>query len=287
MTTPNSFLEAPIPRPLLWVGIPIAAVVLIALFVFLGFPYARVADLAGRQLSEASGHEISIGEIHPRITIGGPGFSVSNLVLTSEQRQRYEIDPLRLRPAWSLSWLRGQPALHVDLTSAMGKAVGTVVLGDEPGWEGNLSQLDLAQLPLPTGSGVALSGRLDADADLTLAANGPSGVLHFAAADGTLSHSRLPIDIEYTTVQGDIVLGEKSLAEIRELVLDGPTLSAAVTGNVARGQKRGRELLDLSVELQLKPSPMRAMLRGLGVALDADGRTSFSLGGTVQSPKLR
>ena len=75
MASPTDILESPIPRPLLWIGTPVAAIVLIAVFVFLRFPYDEFALPLGRQLSAMTGSDVTIGGIDPRLTIGAVSYT--------------------------------------------------------------------------------------------------------------------------------------------------------------------------------------------------------------------
>ena len=57
MASLRETLEAPIPRPLLWLGAPILAFVLVLSFVFLGFPYEDLLPAASRELGKIAGGE--------------------------------------------------------------------------------------------------------------------------------------------------------------------------------------------------------------------------------------
>ena len=128
MASLRNLLEGPTPRPLLYVGAPIAGVLLPTLFVFLGFPYDLFAPRLARQLSSATGSEIVIESIEPRITMAGPGMAARNVFVLRPDGASLSFDPLFVRPAWSTSWLRGDPSIHIDLRSEQGSVQGTILL---------------------------------------------------------------------------------------------------------------------------------------------------------------
>jgi len=282
----RSLLEGPTPRPLLLVGTPIAALVLISVFVFLGFPYDAFAPSLGHRLSAASGADVRIGGIDPRLTIGGPGIAVRNVIVLTPEGQPISIDPLRVRAAWSTSWLSGQPALHIDLVSEIGEAEGTLRFGEPLGWSGELQDLDLARLPFALPSGMEISGRADIDADLLMADGTVTGDLVFEAVDGALSHPSLPIEIDFEQFGGEVALGGENLAEIQSIVLNGQTIQAHASGTVAQSRRPGQNPLNLIVDIEVKNPGMANLMRTMGVDLDPQDRVSFRLGGSMQNPTV-
>jgi len=287
MVQPVNVLAAPIPRPLLWIGVPVAAVVLIALFVFLRFPYDGFAPVLEQQLGAATGSDVRIGDIEPRITIGGPGIAARNIRISTPDGRFVDIDPLRIRPAWSTSWLRGEPALQIGIGSLIGRSEGVLVLGDPTRWRGEVHELDLARLPIGGLQGLELTGTVVAAADLEIGAVGPTGPLSFDATAGSIAHPMMPIALEFERVVGDLNLGDDPLVTVRNLELEGPVVSANVEGAIRPGRGPGDEQLDLDVELVIEDPSMRAMLQQLGVRLDGRGRAQFELGGTLSAPRPR
>lgn len=287
LAKPFDVLEAPIPRPLLWVGAPIAALLLIVVFVFLRFPYDEFALPLGQRLGAATGSDVTIGGIDSQLTIGGPGIAARDVRITRPDGRWIGIDALHIRPAWSPAWLRGDPALKIDVDSSVGRSSGVLVLGDVPAWTGEVEDVDLARLPLGDAGGVAVSGLLVAAADLALGPGFPTGPLSFDAHTGEIAHPALPIVIGYDRASGDVTLGADPLVDVRALEIDGPLLQASAAGTVRPGRGPGDEQLDLQVEIEIKDPAMRAMLQGLGVRLDGRGRAKFALGGTLSSPRPR
>ena len=287
MASPGNILEAPIPRSLLWVGTPIAALVLIVVFSFLRFPYDDLARPIAQQIGAATGSDVSIGHVSPRITIGGPGIAVHDIQLVRPDRTRVAIDVLRLRPAWSTSWLSCDPALKLDIESAIGGADGVVVLGDAMTWRGEFVDVDVANLPFSLPRGLLIEGRVTAAADLVFGPEGPSGPLSFDASAGTLQHPMIPLPLDFERINGDLLLGGDAVVDVRSFELDGPVVFAKVSGPVRRGARPGEEQLELAFDVELKSPPLRSLVQQMGVPIDAKGHTTFDLGGTPSAPRPR
>ncbi len=285
MASPGNILVAPIPRSLLWIGTPIAAFVLIVVFSFLRFPYDDLARPLSEQIGAISQSDVRIGHIEPRITIGGPGIAVHDIQLIRPDRSRVDIDVLRLRPAWSTSWLFGDASIKLEIESALGGADGVVVLGDSPSWTGEFVDLDVAKLPLPLPRGLLLAGRMTAAADLVFLPDGPSGPLSFDASAGSIQHPMIPMPLDFERINGDLVLGGDALVRVRSFELDGPVVFSSVTGQVRRGASPGEAQLELAVDLELKSPPLRALVAGMGVPVDASGRSTLDLTGTPSAPR--
>lgn len=289
MASLRNLLEGPTPRPLLYVGIPIAGVLLTTLFVFLGFPYDLFAPRLARQLSSATGSEIVIESIEPRITIAGPGMAARNVFVLRPNGASLSFDPLFVRPAWSTSWLRGDPSIHIDLRSEQGSVQGTILLAREVSADLRIEGVDLARLPVELPPGVAISGLLEADVDIRASREGQDivGQLIFEAHDGSISHPLIPIDLDFAVLSGDVALGGETLADIKDLRIDGTVISAQLRGQIQPRTPRGQNPIKLNVDLEVKQPNMQTLLRSMGVRLDPEGRTKFRLVGTLQNPKPR
>ncbi len=126
-------LEGPIPRPLLWIGVPISGILLILFFLFMTFPYELLIPLLNRGMSQTGGGNIAIGAIEPRFGLSGPGLAAVDLQFALGNGDPLHIDRLEVHPAFSSDWLRGHPALNVDLETALGRAQGLLSLGPAKG----------------------------------------------------------------------------------------------------------------------------------------------------------
>ena len=281
-----AFLSAPIPRPILWIGVPILALLLVISFVFLRFPFGEFSPTLARQISQATGGEVFIGDIESKWTWAGPGMAARDVRIVMPTRSRIDIDPLSVRPAWSTSWLWGEPALKVVAQSTIGSLDGIVEIGDLTSWSGEFTEVDLAQLPLPATEGFAVEGILNGAADLILAPDGAYGPLSFDAVSGQLNHSALPIGVEFDLVSADLLLDGPNLVEIRRLEFTGPIIEVSASGNVLPGGPQQEPRLDLGVDLEIKNPPLRTMMQGMGLPIGQTGRASFSLQGTPSDPRL-
>jgi type II secretion system protein N len=286
MASLRDTLEAPIPPMMMWIGFPFAGLVLTAMFVFLGFPYDELADLATRRASEATQSDIRIGEVDARITIGGPGFRVRDISVTTASNESYRVASLSIRPAWSLSWLTARPALRIDAEAELGNVSGIVKIGRNPAFDLDLEALDLSRLPIALPSDIALDGHVSGNLDIRMAEAGPNGSLDLEATSGALSHPMLPIEVEYETLSAQVSMGGEHFVEIQRLELDGPTLAASITGTIGHGENPMEQALDMQIDLLIKDRTMLGMLRQFGVKLQPDGRTKLQVGGTAGRPAM-
>lgn len=277
----------PLPRGVVWLGVPVACALLVAFFVYLGFPYDRLADWISWRAGQATGLQLSIGELEPRIG-WLPGFEARDVSVVTQTGERIDLARAWVRPAWSLSWLGGTPALYADVEAGLGEAQGVVWLGDSGGYEGVLRQVDVARLPfaiLPAGT--ELQGRLDADVDVHLSEAGPEGAVTFRAGDGVLLHPRLPVGIPFDDLSGVVELGDAHLARIVTLELTGPMLSGGITGTVGHAAVLERGPLELEVRVASQDPNIQGMLRSSGARLDPSGSALLRVTGSLAQPVVR
>ncbi len=287
MASLQEFLERPIPRPLFWTATPLLAVVLTLTFVFLTFPYSDLIPAANR-LSGANG--VHIDDIQPRLTVGGPGFSVYNVSFGDGPMKFVELDQLQVRPAWATSWLSGEPAFAIEIMSPLGGANGVLTWNQTRHVKGQITIPDLASLPFPPDASIALAGSMQAEVDLdilSLTGNGPSGEIRFEALAGSASHSNIPMPLEFEKFSGRIELGSEFGLVLEAMEIDGPTFSAEVDGFVDLPEPNRPATMDLDFDLHVKNPALRMLLSGFGLGFDGSGHTTFNLGGTVQNPIVR
>lgn len=282
-----NLLEDPLPKPLIWIGVPIAAFILIVLFSFLSFPYDQLRGPVSSQLRQITRGEVQIGTIEPTLGWTGPGFAALDIDLIQPGRQRFSIDRVEVRPAWSSGWFRMEPTLQLDIQSSLVSSEGTLALGEKPSWVGQIDVPDLSALPLPPETTIGLTGSLHADAELTLQSGFPAGPIRFEALSGSFSHPEIPIPVQFDRFTGELSLGGPSLVELKELLLDGPIIAADIEGSILAPAANGDPPLDIEVIVEVKSAPLKAMMRGMGLQLDRGGLTSFKLGGTLSRPIAR
>lgn len=282
--------DAPTPSGLLSRSLRIAAITAAALlltstFVYLGFPYDRLAGIAGERLQDSTGYRIVHGHVGASPGLLGPGIAVEDLGAIAPNGDRWEFARIRVRPAWSLAWFSATPAVFIDAQADFGHVSGVATLSNAPAFEGEVTGADLTRLladVLPRGA--ELTGNADIVADVTLGPDGAEGPISFSLRDGTLSHPRLPIDVPYEQIDGELRLGGELTAEILSLTIRSPLGSGNVTGTVGRAAAAGSAPLDLKIEIAASED-IRSLLKGQGVRLDKDGQISLKVGGTVGNPR--
>jgi type II secretion system protein N len=276
-----------LPRPLLLLGVPLAGVFLVSLFIYLGFPYGKLGDRISAEAWRSRGVRIDFQSFGPRPSVAGPGIEAVDVRATLPGGETYRIERAVLRPAWSLAWFRGSPALYVDIESAFGKAEGTLILGDGGGWSGDLEQVEIGKLPLsqlaPVGT---IGGVLDASVDILLGEQGPRGQVTFEARDGSIGLANFPMEIPFETLKGELLFGGEAYMAVKRLDLEGPLVSAGVTGNVLQAASLSEAPLRLEAEVKTASS-LRSTLRKAGLRVDRNGKTKIRITGTIAQPNVR
>jgi len=288
LASPGDGSPARLPRPLLWLGVPLAAVLLTGLFVFLGFPYERVREALASQLGAASGSQVQIAQLEPGLSLLGPVLVAQGVEARFPGGEAFALERARLRPAWSFAWVQGEPALAVDLRAPEGRMVGTVYAGGRPGFVGRLEEVELGRLPVERLlRDLALDGRASADIDLRQGPRGAEGRVVLDAREGSLGLPDLPMALPYQRLEGEIDLLPEGGVEIGRLSLEGPMLAVSGSGSVGSLDDPARATLDLLARVEVREASLRPMLRELGLRLDTEGSTEVRLGGTLARPVVR
>lgn len=278
---------APVSRPLRIAALAAAAFLLTGLFVFLGFPWDRLGHRIAGSLEAATGHHVSLGSVGPHVGLLGPGVAIQDLRTTAPDGTALEFSRVRLRPAWSPSWLMLRPAVFVDAESSLGRVRGVTRVSGEPAFDGGLRELDLAALldgRLPAGT--ALTGTADVDAALAIGAEGVAGPVALHLRDGTLSHPQLPMDVPYETLDAELELGGDATARIVSFSLRSPLGTGSLTGTVGRAAQLADAPLDLALDVTASEE-IRGGLAAQGVRFGRGGTLSLQVGGTLTSPVTR
>ena len=282
--------EAPGRRPsrLLAVALPLAALALVGIFALILFPYGRFRAVAVAQLSRASGASVSVADLDGGLSVGGPSLRATNLLLRWPNGEELLLEQARARPAWSFSWLRGEPALHVQMRGPAGSLAGTVWPGLGPAFEGVAREIELSLLPLEGLAAPApATGRVDAEIDLRMGPEGPVGEIRFEAWDGAIALPQMPFGVPYQEAQGELERGESGSLTVHEFELTGPMISATVAGSIAGSRRPQDAALDLELDLVVVDPGLRGMVQSYGIPLDPDGAAHLRISGTASSPILR
>ncbi len=268
--------------------IAVAYLALTSLFVMLRFPIDRLTPRVAALASDASGARVSIAELEFHLVALMPELSAIGVDLSWPAGTRLRLDRVRVRPAWSLSWLRGDPSLALSLRSGSGRIRGTARLGDAPSVRGAVTDFDLARLPatLFEGTGFAFDGHLDADFDIVTREAGIEGPITLHASDGSLSLPMLPMGVPFETLEGALALGGEMMLTVHSLALEGPLVALAGSGTVGRAPASELAPLALAARLEVREPALRQLFASSGVDLGAEGVAELSIGGTVGNPLL-
>jgi type II secretion system protein N len=271
-------------RPLLvvlgWLG-------LVAVLVAARFPYDRLTARAERTLAVATGREaVSIRNLSPALGLRGPLIQADSVILSPRRPDELRLESLRFRPALSLGMFRGETALHIDARAAFGRAVGTVYLGAEPGFDGSFDALDLSNPAFDDILPLNLTGVGSIEANVAVTAAGPRGSVAWALADGSIAHDIVPFTIPYSVLRGALHM-QDGVIELENLELEGPALSGSAHGTIQNPGGGADAVLDLRVSLREVTPNMRTTLRSFGVTAAADGSAEFALVGTTSAPAVR
>jgi type II secretion system protein N len=268
-------------------GIAIAAVVLTLFFMVLGFPYDRLAQRIAGQIERQTGTRVALGPVSLGLVHWAPGLEAESVRIVRPDGSRIDLDHLGVRPAFSLAWLRGTPAWATDVESAQGAASGVLTLGDAPGFDGGLYDVDLEVLPQEElGAPLQVKGRADADVDLVLGEEGPTGSVVFEARDGILAHPELPLPMPFEKIDGEIDLGGEDWARIRSFAFESPLASGRVRGTIGRAPRFALAPLRLQVELTVSGA-VQGSLNAQGVEIGKHGEIRADVTGTPMRPVVR
>jgi type II secretion system protein N len=280
--------EPRLPRWLLVLGVPVLGVLLVAFFVFLQFPFERFRDVLAMQTGAALGAEVEIGGLDPALTVGGPGFVARDVRIRWPSGESAAVAEASLRPAWSASWLGGSPSFRLDADSDLGGVAGTLTVGAAPGFDGRLVGVALARLPLERFTqGASFDGELDLEADLRWREGMPVGETRFQARSGSMSAPQLPIALPYDELRGEIRFGDDGSLTLEDVTLDGPMVSAEVSGGTQPGPTLWIAPLALDVHLEVSDRNLLPTLRSSGLRLGPDGTTDLRVRGSLAAPSVR
>jgi type II secretion system protein N len=276
-----------LPRPLIAIGVPCAGVLLIAFFMIRGFPYDELGELIAIRIEQSHGIHIAFGNLGPAMQFAGPALECTQLQATFPDRSLQQIDRALVRPAWSLSWFTGEPALHVELESPSGRADGTLRWNGAASWVGTIrdARPDLPPIAdwVPIGG---FEGALDATIDISMGELGPEGLVEFEIREGSIAVPGFSAPLPFESLTGALSLGGDAYAKVNSLSFQGPAASGSGSGKIGRAERLEQAPIGFEFQLDIKPEIVRSV-RGGGVRINPDGSALAKISGTVAKPKVR
>jgi len=276
-------LASALPPPA--IGIPVA-VILILLFIVVGFPWDSLARRIAWEISSASGSRVTIDHLAPAITARGPVLRARNVVIEHPAIDHVRLDEFEVAPRFATSWFRGEPTLRIWADSPLGRIDGVLQIGETSAFEGQVSRVELARMPLRLeASDVRIAGRLDADTDMILT---PEGTLHgriaFSSPSLQISSSRLPIPLVFSHAEGVIEILETGATRIDDVSLEGPALTGELEGDIGLVHHSQPPPVDLTARVQLLDPALQQLAKAADLRLSSNGPTAVRVHGTVDAP---
>ncbi len=276
-----------LPRPLMAIGVPCAGLLLTAIFLVRGFPYDELGAWIAKRIEQRHGIHLAIGYVEPTLQLAGPALEGRQLRATFQDRPPQQIDRALVRPAWSMSWLTGEPALHLELEGPPGRLNGTLRWNGGPAWVGSLRGARPEAPPIadwiPIGG---LEGDLEAKLDVARAENGIEGRVEFEIRDGSISIPGFTAPLPFEHLTGELDLGGDAYARLTSLRFEGPSAKGSGSGKIGRAQPLERAPIGFEFELEVDSEVARTV-RASGVKVSAGGSAIARISGTVADPKIR
>jgi type II secretion system protein N len=276
-----------LPRPLIAIAVPCAGVLLIAFFMIRGFPYDKLADLIANRIEHSHGIHLAVGDVGPALQLAGLALEGTQLRLTFPDRSPQQIDRALIRPAWSLSWLTGEPTFHVELESPSGSASGTLHWNGAASWVGTIrnARPDLPPIAdwIPIGG---FEGTLEAVLDVSMGESGPEGLVEFEIRDGSVLLPGLTAPLPFESLTGAASFGGDAYAKLISLSFEGPLASGSGSGKIGLAEPLEQAPIGFEFRIVVKDEAARAVRAG-GLNLRSGGEGLAKISGTVAKPKIR
>jgi len=276
-----------LPRPLLAIGVPCAGVLLIAFFLFRGFPYDQLGAQIVRWVEQSQGVHLAIAEFTPVMQLAGPVLEGTGVRATLSSGELLQIDRALVRGAWSTSWLSGAPAIHLELEGPAGGVTGTLEWNGSTSWNGIVWDVAVAQPPLadlvPV---IGLDGLLAATVDLRIDELGNEGLIDFEVRDGSLSLPNISVALPFDMLSGELELGGDAYLTLASMTIEGPAVSGTGSGVIARAETFEQAPVNLELELNIN-ADLSKSVRAAGLRVGRRGLTKVRVSGTVAQPEIR
>jgi type II secretion system protein N len=276
-----------LPRPLITIGVPCAGVLLIAFFLIRGFPYDKLGELIADRIERSHGIHLAVGDVGPALQLAGLALESTQLRVTFPDRSPQQIDRALIRPAWSLSWLTGEPTFHVELDTPSGSADGTLHWNGAASWVGTIrnARPDLPPISdwIPIGG---FEGTLEAMIDISMGESGPEGLVEFEIRDGSIFLPGLSAALPFENLTGAASFGGDAYAKLTSLSFEGPLASGSGSGTIRLAEPLEQAPIGFEFQIVAKDEVGRAVRAG-GLRLKSGGEGLAKISGTVGKPKIR
>lgn len=267
-------------------GVALLAVLAVLAIALVFFPYEQAAPALAAAIERETRITTQIAELGGGLGARGPYLEARGVTLRWPTGEALALESLRISPALSASWLRGEPRLRATARAAFGAYDGEL---SRELVRGDLTGFDAAQLPASWfgEGGSPLAGAVDARVDLARLAEQWSGTVEIAGGEGSLALPGAPLAIPFETIRAALRLDEVGTLRIESLALAGPMVSARASGEIAAGYAgpaTGAIAIEADVE-RLDPALVPALAQ-YGVVLGETGAGRISISGTPEQVLL-
>ena len=244
------------------------------------FPWARLTPSAERAVTEATGVPVGFGALD--LAWGTLGFALvaTDVRLGWPPGRDTAFESVAARPAFSWSWLSGEPRLRVVTRGGPGDFDGVAGPGSVAG---TLEVVEAGELPWTIEP--LVTGAFTGNIELAFTPGQVRGGLELSGVDGSLLPPGLPIAIPFDRLTGTLRLTETGLV-LDPVVIEGPLAAGRVTGTIDPPAGRwDLARLDLVAELDYFDPALGALLSPYGMDLRNGSRLTIQ--GTAAKPRLR
>jgi len=265
------------------VPLVVLGIVLTSIFFLASLPWHALRETLARTFEAKLGCPIELGTVSISFLGPFPALGIFDSYLKPTGREPIRIELLRIRPAFAPSWLRGNPAIRIQVRSSLGHGISTVLLGEPRGAKGSVQDVDFTQLrslelPFP----VPVDGIGNANFNVLLRPNGVDGGLSLVARKGMLRIPQIPFPIGFDQLQAVLHFKGRDGIEILSLAFEGSGALVHAHGDlVADPQHRSPLRANLLVEAQLHERGLWPLAQRIGLSVGPDGSAQFVLSGPL------
>jgi type II secretion system protein N len=260
---------------------------LIAFFMFRGFPYDQLGDKIVRRIEQTQGARLVFDQLAPRLQLAGPALQGIGVRATLASGDLLELDRALVRAAWSTSWLTGDPAIHIELEGPAGGASGTLQWNGSTAWNGSIWNVPAAHPPLselvPI---IRLEGLVSARIDIRIGEEERDGKIDFEVREGSFWLPNSSVALPFDLLSGVLHLGGDGYLTVESFRVEGSSVSGTGSGEIAQAATFEQAPVNLELELEIRPA-LAGKLRSAGLRVNRKGPSKIRISGTVAQPTIR